>query len=815
MFGLWTLLIFLRLLCLGCPETLAGFQAPAPVTTPHLQQLIEEGRKVRQAGDFEKAERLFQLAADEAKRAGNASQQAGALLLVTGCQIHRFHYGAALNTAATARESALRASDNTILGALATNVSNIYVQLGDTASAARVAGEAVGYLKGSPRRDYFIRSLINYGEIQFGLGHYAQGNSLLSQAIEVARSSGAPQMEALASDHLGALLTVHGELPEAQSALMNAVNLYKAHQDSDGLAGSYEHLAELESRKGGPYLRSALNYIDLAFATKSSIFRTSLVYYPIHIRGQILRGLGEKEQALAEFRRAVTAADIWRQSALPGDTTNTQTVVQLESVYRDYAQLGAELSLERDDHALARESFEVLARNRAASLREQLTRSFSGKLLDSPEYFGLLHELETAQAAATLNHDPAQIEADREKLSSIRARLSDLENHIGLNQHNISQLSEIKSVHTSLKGIQARLSENEALLSFSLGERKSFLWAVTKENLRLYDLPRQEIIAGQADAFSRAVSDSSDARRAAGRALSLSLFANIAPSLKRKKNWLLTPDGVLLDKVPFSTLPATFEGTDKALIASHSLRMLPSALLLQNRRQAELNDRFIGVADPVYNLADSRRDRSSNQLVYKKTSSTTLARLVGSEREVQVSAEKCGLTQTKILTGKAASGAELRQQIQPSPAILHFAVHVVSPKDFPGEAALALSLTKNNLPELLTAESAATYHIPGSLVVLSGCASQQGEVLPGAGLIGLSRGWLLAGAAAVIVSAWPTPDDSGQFFSSFYGHFRQTHGSVGSRAAAALQQTQLDMQRGGGYRSEPKFWAAYSIISKE
>ncbi|MBV9268198.1 MAG: CHAT domain-containing protein, partial [Acidobacteriaceae bacterium] len=95
---------------------------------------------------------------------------------------------------------------------------------------------------------------------------------------------------------------------------------------------------------------------------------------------------------------------------------------------------------------------------------------------------------------------------------------------------------------------------------------------------------------------------------------------------------------------------------------------------------------------------------------------------------------------------------------------------------------------------------------------------QQGEVLPSAGLIGLSRSWLLAGASAVIVSAWPTPDDSGQFFSDFYHHLQAQPGtsvSLASRAAAALRQTESDMLHVAGYRSQPSFWAAYSLISKE
>jgi CHAT domain-containing protein len=103
-------------------------------------------------------------------------------------------------------------------------------------------------------------------------------------------------------------------------------------------------------------------------------------------------------------------------------------------------------------------------------------------------------------------------------------------------------------------------------------------------------------------------------------------------------------------------------------------------------------------------------------------------------------------------------------------------------------------------------------------VVLSGCSSQQGENLPSAGIIGLSRAFLLAGASAVVVSAWPTPDDSGRFFTAFYQHLQSQPKQADNparRASNALQQTQIEMQQSSGYRSSPSFWAAYSLISKE
>ncbi len=47
------------------------------------------------------------------------------------------------------------------------------------------------------------------------------------------------------------------------------------------------------------------------------------------------------------------------------------------------------------------------------------------------------------------------------------------------------------------------------------------------------------------------------------------------------------------------------------------------------------------------------------------------------------------------------------------------------------------------------------------MVVLSGCNSAQGSVLPGTGLLGRNRAWLAAGTRNAIGSRWAVPDGSG------------------------------------------------------
>ena len=302
------------------------------------------------------------------------------------------------------------------------------------------------------------------------------------------------------------------------------------------------------------------------------------------------------------------------------------------------------------------------------------------------------------------------------------------------------------------------------------------------------------------------------------------LFGQFPVSAFTKTEWLIAADGALLDGVPFSALSNPFKTEYEPLMAQRTLRFLPSAALGQTTAAKAPLKSFVGVADPIYNLADERgAARSVSLLPVSQASSAPsvgLGRLVGTEREVRSSAAVAGLPDVQILTGADASLSKLQAALARRPEVLHFAVHVVSPprtgtEGGSGEAALALSLSADRVPELLTKETIATMRVPGSLVVLSGCASQQGQVLPSAGIIGLSRAWLLAGASAVLVTSWPTPDDSGHFFKSFYSSFRASSGGIGQRAAWALQQAQQQMRSSSGYRSDASFWSAYSLISKE
>jgi CHAT domain-containing protein len=405
---------------------------------------------------------------------------------------------------------------------------------------------------------------------------------------------------------------------------------------------------------------------------------------------------------------------------------------------------------------------------------------------------------------------------DQAELERIRMEISELENQNAI-QIGKNYFSKEKNLRrNSLRDIRSRLASDELLISLSLGSVNSYMWAISGDQVNLFQLDKRDAIESAAAQLTNAVRTGGHIKEA-GQTLSRALFGSLPADLARKRQWLIVADGALLNGIPLAALPMSpASGGGEWLWEKHTLRFLPSELLLLSPRSKQPAARFLGIADPIYNKADSRlQSKTGLDSSPGEASSVTLARLAGSAREVRNAAQRCGLPAQQVLDGWQACGEQLRKALTPPPQLLHFAVHVVSPPNRSQEAALALSLN-NGVPELLTPEAIATFRLPGSLVVLSGCSSGQGQAVPGAGLLGLSRAWLLAGAEAVIASAWPTPDNTGVFFSSFYSHLSALKsGSLSQRAALALAQTQRDMQRSSGYTSSPAYWGAYSIISKE
>ena len=97
--------------------------------------------------------------------------------------------------------------------------------------------------------------------------------------------------------------------------------------------------------------------------------------------------------------------------------------------------------------------------------------------------------------------------------------------------------------------------------------------------------------------------------------------------------------------------------------------------------------------------------------------------------------------------------------------------------------------------------------LDADLVVLSACQTALGKEIRGEGLVGLTRGFMYAGASRVLASLWSVEDRAtAELMGSFYrGMLRE-----GLSPAAALRKAQLEMAK-NPYRRSPYYWAGFSL----
>ena len=143
-------------------------------------------------------------------------------------------------------------------------------------------------------------------------------------------------------------------------------------------------------------------------------------------------------------------------------------------------------------------------------------------------------------------------------------------------------------------------------------------------------------------------------------------------------------------------------------------------------------------------------------------------------------------------------------------AYVHFATHGYLDSARPGLSALVLSLVdEQGRPQdgFLRANEIYNLNLPAELVVLSACETGLGKEIKGEGLVGLTRGFMYAGAARVAVSLWSVSDRAtSELMAKFYTGMLKDN----QRPAEALRRAQIAMWKEKRWAA-PYYWAAFII----
>ncbi|HLJ85651.1 MAG TPA: CHAT domain-containing protein [Candidatus Angelobacter sp.] len=339
------------------------------------------------------------------------------------------------------------------------------------------------------------------------------------------------------------------------------------------------------------------------------------------------------------------------------------------------------------------------------------------------------------------------------------------------------------------------------------------------------------------------------------------MVLNPLASLLPGKKLLIVSDGAL-QYIPFAALPDP-NHPKQLLVASHEIISLPSASVVTELRRQEANrtrppNEIAVLADPVFDRSDVRIVSSPNAVPTTSKSrppsnrqfplphSSALRRPSEADPESQLesmdrlsrSAGDLGFARrdgdfylkrliytrleaksimavTPAGKGKQALDFQASRTMAMSPElsqyrIVHFATHGLVDNKHPELSGLVLSLVdRHGEPKdgFLDLQDIYNMKLPVDLVVLSACDTGLGEEINGEGLIGLTRGFMYAGASRVMASLWSVSDKAtAELMSRFYKAMEQD----GLRPPAALRRAQTEMQRQPRWRP-PFYWAGFQL----
>ncbi|HEV3202704.1 MAG TPA: CHAT domain-containing protein [Bryobacteraceae bacterium] len=804
-------------------KSLVPAKAKSALESP-FEALMREGGVIFRAGGYAAALSRFRSAQQLAIASKQNDLSVRATCNVGSCEFALHDYQAALHSYLDARRMADSAGDTSTVAVLDANIASLYAQMGEVNSAIQWLRGGMERLTGK-RRSFLPQMQIEMGSLLIRQAILksapapADQNSMkvaftmFQQGIDGADRARNRALYAIGWNRLGEEFLRQNDLARAERAFLEAFRVRKLNHIL--LDGSYCDLGELRLAQGDFASASAL--LDRAVELSDSAQGPLPRWHVFDARGRVRLAQGRLREALDDLRIAVRLARAERWSAPAADAARIGAEGMLDRVHSDLIEAGNRLYFETRDPALVRETFEAAEENRANSLRQLV----NGRQVATPDlpppYWEAVARLQRAEVAALRSKD-----ADTERaLSAARAELVRMDAALIPDSQPLSR--------GLMDRAQATLGSDTALLSFHLGKSISWLWALDRASLMLYALPPRNEIEAQARIATAAIRENAPDGTPAGARLYQTLFGPLAPRFQRKTEWLLALDEKLLD-VPIAALAENTEAQPIYVVERHGIQVIPGAgfwleSVARRRDAQQMSPVFVGVGDPIYNAADPRAvkvlstgnaARPMGLQLFAASGpgdggSLVLPRLVGSGSEL----DRCSLAwqgEHILLKGADASRRNLTEQLRRNPAVVHFATHFLESSESPSYGLIALSLTSGNETELLQPVEIANWKVHAGLVVLSGCHSGAGATLPGTGLLGLTRAWLMAGAQSVLASRWTTPDEEGDLFHAFY---RTLSSQRHADPTEALRAAQLEMIRAGGWRGQPRYWGTYFVVGNQ
>jgi CHAT domain-containing protein/predicted negative regulator of RcsB-dependent stress response len=725
------------------------------------------------------------------------------------------------------------------MGQITISVGEIFIEIGLTDGALSNLKEAATYFGQTEDALGIAAVSLDMGKTYYQSEKYAEVIDTLQKAIPGMEENNLPTMIAMSHEVLGQTYVALNEPATAFAHFETALNLFNR-------ASRVMEAARVQARMGQVYaMQGKSREAENSYVTALNEFRKlsdrlneSATLFNLGKLKLETKDLASAEQYL---RESIDVTENIRRTP----TTSDLTAAFSATIHERYQRYIDCLMLMKKDANFATTAFQYSEKERGRSLKELLQATQSNLI---PGIDPQLAQKEQS-LRQTLNakenykiemlskkYDPKELVAVDAELNQLQQEYAQLLNTLNTQFPLHGRIQNPQS--WDLRQIQEQVvaDDNTVLLEYSIGADRSYVWAVTRNDIVSYQLAAEAEITKVAqkvyDLLKEPPNSAAEAELAnASNELSNLVLAPVSKSLDKRRIILVADD--VLNYIPFQMLPQP--NKQERLIESHEIINAPSASILGELRQETARRQpaakvLAAFGNPVF---------ASNYNIAKATNSGAMVPVLGTAgerwqhalRDIKVEGDRIDPTniqpllyttrelenlrqiagdQSLMVTGFDATRETLNNTDLTQYAIVHFATHgVLDPKN-PENSGLFLSMVNRDgkqqngfvgLQDIYALKSRV------DLVVLSACRTGLGKAVKGEGLIGVTRGFMNAGASSAVASLWSVDDEAtAELMKHFYSNMLRDR----MPPAAALREAQNTIRKDPRW-SSPYYWAAFTF----
>lgn len=482
--------------------------------------------------------------------------------------------------------------------------------------------------------------------------------------------------------------------------------------------------------------------------------------------GQIFQRLGQKNQSDADFKSSLTlyrlAAEMFQEYYLKGSYTQS-----LEELHRQI-QEGVFSLWQVKDLLTDEEKYQLLA----LLERNESQQGWKKFLSKNEEFLGTTSEILRDINLKSLEINAKEVSSDeginlQEQLELIEKRMEEEASYRFFAGENFD-----------LRQFQSNLPEKLTVLKYIVAERQVFALVIHQNGIQVFPLAALRTINSWLGEFRASLFKMDDSYLLPAQTLYRLLISPLEKSL-REQLYILPDDQ--LHALPFEAL---MDGEGRFLVENYVVSYQQSfrQMAFEGPKNKALNTDFLVAFAPDYQ--DTRYPAIQNN-----------------REEVEQLADKLS---GRFFVGKEATKTAFVESFTDF-QIHHLAMHAEqNPSNYEESALIFSGGEKLYLRELYS------MNFPSELVVLSACNTGIGKLMPGEGLMSLSKALILAGVKSTVYSLWEVPDrETAQMMMDFYDQIQK-----GQPMNMALTVAKRNFLQTYSLKRHPIFWAGFVLNGK-